>query len=114
MSFDKNLPGWLYVVESKTHGYRKIGITNYLENRMMDHGKDWYLVFAYYNSGFIVSLIESAALAWVRARIPESKINKEQMPNHGYSETFPITRRVTYKSLHRYLVTLVEVFSQRS
>jgi predicted GIY-YIG superfamily endonuclease len=103
LAFDRNKSGWFYIIENQKLGYYKVGICNVLETRIKQHGNGWTVLFAYRSKGSDVAMLEAICISWIMSRGAKTKAASTLMRYGGHTETFKMTRRVSYKNLHRFL-----------
>ena len=80
----------LYLIYSPTLKAFKIGITNLSNRRYSQHRvKGWVLVkYWYFQDRGLAKQVESEVLRVLRNKFPKAHLTKEDMPQHGYTETF--------------------------
>lgn len=113
MSFDKEQFGWLYIIQSKRLSARKFGITNNLESRLIQHGRDWEVVYAYRNNGVFISVMETLLKAYIGSRLPLSKLDFRDMKSSGFTETFPMSMRLSNRKILRYCNRLIDALKKQ-
>ena len=112
MSFDKEQLGWFYIIENAQLKARKFGIANSLEARLNQHGRDWEVVYAYRNNGVFISVMETLLKAYISNRLPLSKVSYEEMRHTGFTETFPMSWKLSNKKLVRYIRRLISALKK--
>ena len=90
----------LYLIYSPALRAFKIGISNLSNRRYSQHRvKGWTIVkYWYFQDRNIAKEIESEVLKILRNRFPKVHLNKEDMPQHGYTEAFS-TRLISSKKV---------------
>jgi hypothetical protein len=80
----------LYLIYSPTLKAFKVGIANLSNRRYSQHRvRGWMLVkYWYLQDRDLAKNIESEILKVLRNKFPKSHLNKEDMPQHGYTEAF--------------------------
>jgi len=80
----------LYLIYSPAFRAFKIGISNLSNRRYSQHRvKGWTIVkYWYFQDRDIAKKIESGILKNLRNKFPTAHLNKEDMPQHGYTEAF--------------------------
>lgn len=92
-SFDFFGEATFYLVENRALKAQKIGITGKYTKRLKDHkANGWNLVKSVNTPyGYQVWYAEAKVLAWIRADLGlPACVNDEEMPQGGFTETFPI------------------------
>ena len=90
----------LYLIYSPALRAFKIGISNLSNRRYSQHkAKGWTIVkYWYFQDRDIAKKVESGVLKNLRNKFPTVHLNKEDMPQHGYTETFS-TRVISSKKV---------------
>ena len=80
----------LYLIYSPALKAFKIGISNLSNRRYSQHRvKGWTIVkYWYFKDRDIAKKVESGVLKILRNKFPTVHLNKEDMPQHGYTEAF--------------------------
>lgn len=80
----------LYLIYSPALRAFKIGISNLSNRRYSQHRvKGWTIVkYWYFQDRDIAKKVESGVLKTLRNKFPTVHLNKEDMPQHGYTEVF--------------------------
>jgi hypothetical protein len=80
----------LYLIYSPALRAFKIGISNLSNRRYSQHRvKGWTIVkYWYFTDRKIAKKVESETLKVLRNKFPTVHLNKEDMPQHGYTEAF--------------------------
>ena len=80
----------LYLIYSPALKAFKIGIANLSNRRYSQHRvKGWMLIkYWYFQDRDLAKNIESEVLKVLRNKFPKAHLKKEDMPQHGYTETF--------------------------
>jgi hypothetical protein len=80
----------LYLIYSPTLKAFKIGISNLSNRRYSQHRvKGWMLIkYWYLHDRDLARNVESEVLKILRNKFPKAYLTKENMPQHGYTETF--------------------------
>lgn len=111
MGFNKDLPGWVYILQHRKLPARKFGITNELEARLMQHGYEWDVVIAYRTTGWAAAIIEANLKEYISSRLPLSKLSSDEMKHTGHSETFPTSWRLSNKKICKHIYNVVAAMS---
>jgi hypothetical protein len=84
----------LYLIYSPFFRAFKIGITNLSNKRYAQHrAKGWIIInYWYFDSRGLANCVEQRALKLFRTRFPGTYLNKEDMPQDGYTEAFDATK----------------------
>ena len=90
----------LYLIYSPALRAFKIGISNLSNRRYSQHRvKGWTIVkYWYFTDREIAKKVESEILKILRNKFPTVHLNKEDMPQHGYTEAFS-TRLISSKKV---------------
>ena len=90
----------LYLIYSPALRAFKIGISNLSNRRYSQHRvKGWTIVkYWYFTDREIAKKVESEILKILRNKFPAVHLNKEDMPQHGYTEAFS-TRLISSKKV---------------
>lgn len=80
----------LYLIYSPALRSFKIGISNLSNRRYSQHRvKGWTIVkYWYFKDRDIAKRVESEVLKTLRNKFPKVHLNKDDMPQHGYTEAF--------------------------
>ena len=90
----------LYLIYSPALRAFKIGISNLSNRRYSQHRvKGWTIVkYWYFTDRDIAKKVESKILKTLRNKFPTVHLNKDDMPQHGYTEAFS-TRVISSKKV---------------
>jgi hypothetical protein len=109
MSFHKSLHGWLYLIQNDKIGFRKIGITNNLEDRMSRFNEDWYIVFVIDDKGYIISMLEQLTHAYVASKSRKlRRLLKGELRSSGHSETFSAKGSPSNKKIQKFILAALK------
>jgi hypothetical protein len=80
----------LYLIYSPALRAFKIGISNLSNRRYSQHRtRGWMIIkYWYFQDRETAKKIESQALFVLRNKFPKTYLNKNDMPQHGYTEVF--------------------------
>lgn len=80
----------LYLIYSPALRAFKIGISNLSNRRYAQHRvKGWTIVkYWYFKDRAVAKSVEFEVLKTLRNKFPTVHLNKEDMPQHGYTEAF--------------------------
>jgi hypothetical protein len=80
----------LYLIYSPSLRAFKIGIANLSNRRYSEHRvKGWMLIkYWYFQDRGLAKNVESEVLKVLRNKFPKAHLVKEDMPQHGYTESF--------------------------
>ena len=98
----------LYLIYSPSLKAFKIGISNLSNRRYSQHRvKGWTIVkYWYFKDREVAKKIESGILNILRNKFPTVYLNKEDMPQHGYTEAFStklISSKKVIKLINNYI-----------
>lgn len=98
----------LYLIYSPFFRAFKIGITNLSNKRYSQHkSKGWIVIkYWYFQDRKIAKKVESEALVVLRNKFPKLYLNKEDMPQHGYTEAFN-SRAISSKKVIKIIESLI-------
>jgi|GEM_PF-2786990 len=90
----------LYLIYSPALRAFKVGISNLSNRRYSQHKtKGWTIIkYWYFKDRGMAKRIESEVLIILRNKFPTAHLNKEDMPQHGYTEAFS-TRLISSKKV---------------
>ena len=103
----------LYLIYSPILRAFKIGITNLSNKRYAQHrAKGWIIIkYWYFDSRDMARCVEQRALKLFRARLPERYLNKEDMPQDGYTEAFSIDK-ISSKRVIKIINTIIKDYEK--
>lgn len=106
-------PAILYLVYSKNLRAFKIGITNLNNRRYAQHrANGWRVVkYWYLDSRNLARCVEQRALKLFRSRFPDSHLNKEDMPQDGYTEAFS-SDKISSRRVIRIINTIIKEYNK--
>jgi hypothetical protein len=113
MSFDRDQFGWLYIIENRKLKARKFGITNNLESRLNQHGRDWEVVYANRNNGVFISVTETLLKKFISDKLPLRTVTYDEMRHTGFTETFKMSRRLSNRKIVKYIRNLIEALQNQ-
>jgi hypothetical protein len=113
MSFDRDQFGWLYIIENRKLKARKFGITNNLESRLNQHGRDWEVVYANRNNGVFISVTETLLKKFISDKLPLRTVTYDEMRHTGFTETFKMSRRLPNRKIVKYIRKLIEALQNQ-
>jgi len=106
-------PAILYLVYSPVLRAFKIGITNLSNRRYAQHKvKGWVLIkYWYFDNRKMARCVEQRALKLFRARLPERFLNKNDMPQDGYTEAFSV-EKISSKRVIKIINTIIKEYEK--
>lgn len=105
----------LYLIYSPALKAFKIGISNLSNRRYSQHRvKGWMLInYWYFEDRDNARLVEQEVLKVFRNRFPERYLNKEDMPQDGYTEAFS-SKKISSKKVIKIINAIVKDTNNRS
>lgn len=103
----------LYLIYSPFLRAFKIGITNLSNKRYSQHRtKGWILInYWYFQDRKIAKCVEKKTLELFRSRFPGTYLNKEDMPQDGYTEAFD-ARKISSKRVIKIIDIITKEYTK--
>jgi hypothetical protein len=103
----------LYLIYSPALRAFKIGISNLSNRRYAQHRvKGWMIIeYWYFQDRDIARNVEQEVLKVLRNKFPGQYLNKEDMPQDGYTEAFD-TRKISSKKVIKIINNVIKETSQ--
>lgn len=106
-------PAILYLIYNPALKSFKIGITNLSNKRYAQHrGNGWTIVkYWYFDNRKLARCVEQRALKLFNDRFPDRYLNKDDMPQDGYTEAFD-AEKISSKRVIKIVNTIIKEYKK--